>query len=117
METRTCKHTGIAFKPRRSNQIFIDAKARSAFFNKKMKAIREEVEKTNKKLLKNYLILKAEIGDKREVVLNKQFLLGRGYSFDVFTCLIRYEDNIVGEVYDFRIEKIDVNDNLKISRK
>lgn len=108
--------TGVAFKPRRSNQIFIDAKARSAFFNKKMKTIREKVEKTNKKLLKNFLILKEEIGDKREVVKHEEYLLGRGYSFNVFTNLIKYDDNIVGQVYDFLIEKIDTT-NYKICRK
>ena len=75
---RICPLTGEKFTPKRSNQRFRDPKARNDYYNHLAKEIRKIKSVADKPLAKNFKALSELLGDAREKVFHREFLLGRG---------------------------------------
>ena len=108
--------TGEKFIPKRINQNFIRPANRIKFYNEKANQLRHSSSNINKPLHINHRILIELLADKSEAVHHKQFLVGKGFSFGVFT----HWENIDGKdrnaTYNFIIIPLE-KDHIKIIKK
>jgi len=112
---RLCPYSNQEFIPKRSNQKFVSKEARINYHNDKNNAIRKRTAFINKPLMKNYKILCELMADKREGVYHSQFLIGKGFSFKVFTNLKKYKDGYAYAIFEFWFYKID-EFNFKVKK-
>lgn len=114
-EIRTCYYSGESFLPTRQNQIFATKENRILFHNEINNQLRKRLSIINKQLLLNFRILIEVLDGENETTVHKQFLLGKGFSFSVFThlSLSKYSNNYCYSVYEVSYERID-DDNYKI---
>jgi hypothetical protein len=98
-----CLYSGEGFNPIRSNQKFASTKNRISYHNAKLKKIRDARASIDNKLHKNYLILLELMKDKTKGIFHKQFLKGKGYSFNVLTHYEEYKNKNRHAIYDFLI--------------
>ena len=101
--------TGEYFIPKRINQKFACPENRIKYYNEKANDLRQHLSKFNKPLLKNFRIL-SDIG---EGVFDKEFMLGKGFSFGLFTHYEEYDKINYPCIYNFRIDILE-NGKLKI---
>ena len=116
-EIRTCYYSGESFTPTRQNQIFASKENRILFHNQINNRLRKRLSFINKQLLLNFRILIDILDGENERTVHKQFLLGKGFSFSVFTHLSvsKYSNNYCYSVYEVSYERID-DDNYKIKK-
>ncbi len=116
-EIRTCHFSGETFIPKRQNQIFASKQNRILFHNQINNQLRKRLSKINKQLLLNLRILLEVLDGDNERVIHKQFLLGKGFSFNVFThfTLSKSTNNYCYCIYEATYERID-DDNYKITK-
>lgn len=100
-----CLHTGEEFLPRRSNQKFASAQNRIDFHNSRMSEIRKSRSFVDSKLHKNYGILDELMNGSNTRSFHKQFLLGKGYSFDVLTHFEAEDSKRFKAVYEFLVSE------------
>lgn len=114
-EIRTCYYSGESFIPTRQNQIFASKENRILFHNQINNQLRKRLSIINKQLLLNFRILIEVLDGENEATVHKQFLLGKGFSFSVFThlTLSKYSNNYCYSVYEVSYQRID-DDNYKI---
>ena len=114
-EIRTCYYSGESFIPTRQNQIFATKENRILYHNQINNQLRKRLSLINKQLLLNFRILIEVLDGENETIVHKQFLLGKGFSFSVFThlSLSKYSNNYCYSVYEVSYERIDDN-NYKI---
>ena len=84
-EIRTCYYSGERFIPTRQNQKFLTKENRILFHNQQNNQLRKRLSFINKQLLLNFRILIDVLNGEKERIVHKQFLLGKGFSFNVFT--------------------------------
>jgi hypothetical protein len=108
--------TGELFEPRRSNQNFANPQNRIKYYNEKAKKQRQKIAYINKPLQKNLSILDELCSNKNEAVFHKQYLLGKGFSFGVFTHYDSYQDKNYRACYQYLIIPF-TNEQIKIVRK
>lgn len=77
--------TGEKFYPSRITQKFSCAENRIKYNNRKANELRHSIMYVNSPLHKNIRILNELMEGKEKEIFHKQFLLGKGYSFDVLT--------------------------------
>lgn len=116
-EIRTCCFSGERFIPTRNNQIFSSKENRILFHNQINNKLRKRLSKINKQLLLNLRILFDVLDGENERTVHKQFLLGKGFSFSVFThfTISKSSNNYCYVVYEVSYERID-DDNYKITK-
>ena len=116
-EIRTCCYSGDSFIPTRQNQIFASKENRILFHNKINNQLRKRLSFINKQLLLNFRILIDVLDGENERTVHKQFLMGKGFSFSVFTHLSKskFSTNYCYSVYEVTYERID-DDNYKITK-
>ncbi len=116
-EIRTCYYSGESFIPTRQNQIFASKENRILFHNKMKNVFRKRFSFINKQLLLNFRILIDILDGENERTVHKQYLLGKGFSFSVFTHLSvsKYSNNYCYSIYEVSYERID-DDNYKIKK-
>lgn len=90
--------SGILFVPKRPNQIFACRENQIKYNNLKSKKLREKTAFVNKPLQNNFKILEELLNNKKESTFHKQFLLGKGFSFEVNTGI-----DTIGEINGFAI--------------
>lgn len=112
---RKCKLTGQEFTPVRSNQLFISPEARIKYHNIKSNRIRKRKAYIDKPLHENYKILTELMKNKDKLSVHKQYLLGRGFNFLVFTNYKNYEGKRYPCIYDYIIQAYD-NDTITIMK-
>jgi hypothetical protein len=113
MEKRKDLLTGEEFIPKKKTQKYSCPKNRIKSNNNKANYLRKEISNINTPLLNNYRIMKELMGAKKEEHFPKQFLLGKGFSFGVFTHYEFHENDNQTAFYSFIIiEK--VNDIIQI---
>lgn len=114
-EIRTCCFSGEQFIPIRQNQIFASKQNRVLFYNEINNKLRKRLSKINKQLLLNLRILLEVLDGENERVVHKQFLLGKGFSFSVFTHLTisKSSKKYCYVIYEVSYERID-EENYKI---
>jgi hypothetical protein len=107
--------TGESFIPRRITQKFARAENRIKFHNQKANKLRHSVMFVNTPLQKNLRILNEIMLGKSKGVFHKQYLLGKGYSFDVLTHYENFEEKRTACIYHFTIQ-VGENDQLIFNR-
>ena len=85
---RICPYSEVEFIPNRRNQIYADAICRIAHNNEKSRNKRLSKYPINKLVNKNHDILLEIMGDKNVEIFHREYLKGKGFSFQVFTHLI-----------------------------
>lgn len=105
-KTRLCPYSKTLFEAKRHNQIYRSAIDRVSFNNEQNNSLRKKLSFINKGLLKNYKIADALLGDFTDVSVHKQFLRGKGFSFQMFTHVSQKEDDIVFGLYDIAFMKL-----------
>ena len=115
-EIRTCSYSGESFIPTRQNQIFASKENRILYHNQINNQLRKRLSIINKQLLLNFRILIDILDGDYERKVHKEFLLGKGFSFSIFTHLSisKVSKNYCYSVYEVSYERID-DDNYKIT--
>ena len=101
--TLHCLHSGEEFSPTRSNQKFASAQNRINYHNSKMCTVRKSRSFVDSKLHKNYRILNELMDGNTNKSFHKQFMLGKGYSFDVLTHFEDEEGKNYKAVYEYLV--------------
>lgn len=109
-EIRLCPHTNVAFQAHRNNQRFSSPEARKSYHNLRNNELRSKLSFINKQLIKNYKIADELLGDFNDVSVHKQFLRGKGFSFQMFTHVSQKDDDIVFGLYDIAFTKLPDED-------
>jgi hypothetical protein len=104
------------FEPSRSNQRFQYPENRIRFHNLKAQAIRKEKRFIDKPLSQNYKILTDIMNGKKEGAFHRQFLLGKGFDFNVKTHYEFYNEKNWNAIYNYIIVPC-TNDIIKIILK
>lgn len=112
IEKRLCPYSNQEFIPKRSNQVFALAEYRVAYHNDNNNAIRRKLSYINKQLMINYKVVQLLLGDKIEVIANKHFLRGAGFSFLTFTNVTKKEDAYFHCIYDVAFQKLNDEEYL-----
>jgi hypothetical protein len=107
--------TGEGFYPSRITQKFARAENRIKFHNQKANKLRHSVMFVNNPLQKNLRILNEIMVGKTKGVFHKQYLLGKGYSFDVLTHYENFEGKRTACIYHFTMQ-VGENDQLIFNR-
>lgn len=116
IKTRLCPYSKTMFEAKRQNQIYRSASDRISHNNLLNNLLRKKLSFINKQLLKNYKIADALIGDYTDVSVHKQFLRGKGFSFQMFTHVSQKEDEIVYGLYDISFMKLTDEDYYYLYR-
>lgn len=116
IKTRLCPFTQTLFDARRNNQKFSTPEARKSYNNLLNGLLRKKLSFINKQLLKNYKIADALLGDFTDVSVHKQFLRGKGFSFQMFTHVSQKEDEMVFGLYDISFMKLPDEDYYYLYR-
>lgn len=103
------------FIPTRNNQKFACSENRIKYHNNKANELRQNAAFINKPLHKNNKILLELMEGLTEKEFHKQFLIGKGFEFGVFTHLKKIAGENQLAIYDFTV--LPTNDNkVKIIR-
>ncbi len=111
--TKTDLLTGEKFEAMRINQKFAKPKNRIKYNNQKATALRHKTAFVNKQLHVSYRILNDLSYIKNEIIVHKQYLLGKGFSFQVHTHFEDYEGISYYAIYDYIIIPLE-NERIKI---
>jgi hypothetical protein len=107
--------TKESFYPKRSNQKFASRKNQVKYNNLKARKKRQAKKKFDQPLDKNRSILLGILGDKKEVIKSKDWLLALGYSLNIYTHSMTFNKTTIPCIYEFAIARIDI-DKYKIFR-
>ena len=87
-----------------------------AFHNRKANKLRQKMNSVNRPLFVNYKILLEIMGGRQKAIFHKQFLLGKGFTFGVFTHYSDWEGKSRPSLYDFVILIIN-EDRIQVFKK
>jgi hypothetical protein len=87
----------------RINQNFKSANNRVKYYNEKANKIRHSKRDYDHKLHRNYLITNEILGKNKSATFHREYLLGKGYSFGIFTHLMSYENQNRYAIYNHLI--------------
>lgn len=107
---KRCPYDGKKFVAKRSNQIYSCNTSRIAFHNRKNKQIRNHLNRINNKLLNNYMLIRNLIGDDDEIIINNDYLKGRGFSFKFLTHIITNNNFSYYGLYEYAFYKESDNE-------
>ncbi len=107
--------TGEAFYPSRITQKFACADNRIKYHNRKANQLRHSVMFVNSPLHKNLRILNEIMDGKEKGSFHRQYLLGKGYSFEVLTHYYEMEGKRFPCVYNY-LMVVAENDKLIFNR-
>lgn len=108
--------TGELFQPKRVTQRFASEQNRIRYHNQKASELRQEISFVNKPLLNNLRILNELLKNNTTGKYTKEFLLGKGFSFGVFTHYQIHEGNPYCAIYHYLIISLP-NEQIQIIRK
>ena len=87
----------------RINQNFKSSVNRIKYYNERANKIRHSKRGFDRLLHKNYLIILELMGKNTSCIYHKEYLLGKGYSFNVYTNLVTYENKQQFAIYNYVI--------------
>ena len=117
IELRTCPLSKEEFLPTRNNQVFSSKENRIIFHNQQNNKLRKRLSHINKQLLLNFRILIDVLDCETEMIIHKEYLKGKGFSFSVFThfTISKSSNNYCYSIYEVAYERID-DDYYKITK-
>lgn len=101
------------FLKQRSNQKFVSSRNRIRFNNLKAKQKRLMKGTVDRKLDQNRTILSRIIGDKSEIIVSRDYLLGAGFHFSYYSFNHEIKGITYAGIYEYGIAKIS-DDKFKI---
>ena len=113
MENSKDPLTQEEFVKRRSNQKFATSNNRIRFNNQKARQKRIMKGFVDKILDQNRKVLSRIIGDKTEIIVSKDFLLGAGFSFNYYSFIKEISGVPYSGIYEYGIAKMP-DDRFKI---
>lgn len=113
MNQLTDPFTGEVFTPLRSNQKFANRKNQIAYNNAIAKKNRKIKSPILSELNNNHKILIKVLGNDKSAIKSKDYLLGAGFNFSVFSKRIRTNDGVYQVIYDYGISTLE-GDAFKI---
>jgi hypothetical protein len=105
--------TGEEFIPKRINQVFAKPANRIAYHNGKAADLRHSSSYLDKPLKTNLKILNALMSGSKEEIFHKQFLMGKGFSFEVYNNVQKMDGNLYYSIYSYAIIPMG-KDQIKI---
>ena len=105
--TRQDLLTQETFIAKRSNQKFA-TRANQRLYNRiKANKIRTATAYVNRPLHKNYKLLNEMLNDDTEAIFHKQYMLGAGFDFKVYTHMTSVGDKFYHSCYNFILIPVD----------
>jgi hypothetical protein len=104
------------FTPTRITQKFSCPKNRIKYHNERAKEFRHSVSYITKPLLNNVRILNCLMKDKKKLIFYRQFLLGKGFSFQHFSHTEKYEGQNRYAIHEYILINIGGEDKFEIIR-
>lgn len=108
--------TGELFNPKRINQVFANSKNRIAYHNKRANELRHSAAFINKPMHANLKILNEIMLGIKEKKFHKEYLLGKGFSFNICNNINEYNGKIHYAIYQYIIIILS-NEQIKIVKK
>lgn len=108
--------TGEPFVPKRINQRFANSFNRISYYNKKANELRHSAAFINKPLHINLRILNELMHNEDEKIFFKQFLLGKGFSFNVHNNIKNHDGKNHYAIYHYVVITL-TNGQIKIIKK
>ncbi|MHA7056787.1 hypothetical protein ACWGOQ_0006175 [Aquimarina sp. M1] len=99
--------TNQEFTKNRSNQKYKSRENQIKFNNEKARKKRMAMAAINKALENNRKVLHSILGDNERVKRSKDFMLGAGYAFGVFTHHMMMDESLWHCVYEYGITKLE----------
>lgn len=96
----------------RINQNFKSSGNRIKFYNERANKIRHSKRGFDRLLHKNYMIILELVGKNSPRSYHKEYLLGKGYSFNVYTHMVKHENKQHFAIYNYAII-LDGETNIK----
>lgn len=107
--------TGEEFIPKKETQRFAKPENRVKFNNQRASKLRKERSFIDKPLHQNHKILIELLNKKDELIVHEEYLLGKGYNFNIITHYDIRDGNYHSCVYEFIIITLK-NNQIKIIR-
>jgi hypothetical protein len=103
--TKTDPYSGEQFIPKRTNQIFANPENKSKFNNAKAKYYRDELNRINNALMKNFKVLNDLMKDQESITISYTELLKKGFDFTFFTHFTVEKESQYPTIYYFMMVK------------
>lgn len=116
METARDPLTTEFFFKKRNNQRFATSENRVTYHNRRANELRKNMNNVNRPLFVNNRILLEIMVGKRKAIFHKQYLLGKGFTFGVFTHYTDWEGISRPSLYDFLILSLK-EDKIQIIKR
>lgn len=107
--------TNKEFTKKRNNQIYENRENQVKFNNKKARKKRMAMAAINKTLNNNRKVLQSVLGNDERVQRSRDFMLGAGYDFRIFTHNIKIGQSLWHCVYEYGITQLE-NGNYVICK-
>ena len=114
IEKRTCLYSGEEFIPKRRNQVFATEKNKSDYHNEQAAILREKRAKIDKKINSNHRILLQLLEKVNTIEVDEKILEGKGFFFNVFNHIVKYDNRHVYAIYEFLYFKEKNSIKIKI---
>lgn len=117
MKPRKDLLTGEPFVPTRITQKFANAENRILYHNQRANKLRHSIMFVDNPLRANLRILNKIMDNKNELTFHKEYLLGKGYTFNVMTHFVTHEEKRQPCIYHYIIITLDNNQVCIIKQK
>lgn len=104
---RKCKFSGELFSPKRNNQLYLNRQNQIAFNNHKALIKRKAKSEIDKLLDNNRTILMNVLNGEKSIIKHKEYLLGAGFHFGVFSYQKKVGEVLFSGIYEYGIGKKD----------
>lgn len=95
--------TNEEFFPSRINQKFANAQNRIKYYNDKANKFRQSIAFISKPLQSNIRILNELMVGTNERVVHKEYLLGKGYSVNIYSHVVLHQNKQYFAIYNYLI--------------
>ena len=115
-KNKICPYNDEEFIAKRSNQKFASRYNQITYNNDKNRELQKHVKEMNKKLLKNYKIIIELLKNTQEMVLNTEYLKGKGFDFNLLTHIMKDGNTTIYGIYNYAFHKLN-DGQIKIIKR
>jgi hypothetical protein len=114
MMMKLCPQTQQEFSPIRTNQVYVNSKARITFNNEKARAKRMITRNVDYAINSNWTILLKQLGSKGRAERSKEYLLGAGFNFNYYQRAYKTNEGVIQVIYNCGFIVNKENDKITI---
>lgn len=107
-------YTKEEFIPKRRNQIFANSKNKTDYHNAQANELRERSAVIDKKIHSNHRLLVELLKNNDKIEIDEKILEGKGFFFNVFNHVVKYDNRHVYALYEFLYFKEKNSIKIKI---